>query len=187
MKTSNTGIALALTGLLLFGACGDDNQAASSTVDDDPASTDAAMLDPQVPPSNGEDMTAWLAAWEEQGWEAEWSCEPMPTAKTEGAEAIHVHNDAEGKNRVCSNQRLASAAEGSTLPKGAAAVKMVGKKVYVTVKAQADSKEGQGWYWYAPGGSPEGLGLTACTGCHSAAGADADHPGFGDYVYFRVP
>ncbi len=185
MTMKNAAIAF-LMSFSLLGACGDD-EPAGGEAGEDQASGDATVLDPQVPPSNAAGMVAWLAAWEKEDWEAEWSCEAMPTAKTDGAAAIHVHNDADGKNRVCSNEQLASAAAGSELPKGAAAVKVVGDKVYVTVKVDADSDEGNGWYWYAPGGSPEGRGLDACTGCHAAAGTDADHPGFGDYVYFRVP
>ncbi len=185
MMTLNKLAKAFLTSVLLLAACGDDEDPASA--DGAPDSGEAASLDSQVPPSNAQDMVAWLAAWEDQGWEAEWSCESSPTAKTDGAAAIHVHNDADGKNRVCSNQRLSSAPAGSVLPAGAAAVKMVGDKTYVTVKVQADSDGGKGWYWYAPGGSPEGLGLSACTGCHMAAGADAEHPGFGDFAYFRVP
>jgi len=184
MTSNKLGTAF-LTSVLLLSACGDDEEPASA---DEPRDSggDAATLDPQVPPASAQGMAAWLVAWEDQGWEAEWSCESSPTAKTDGAAAIHVHNDADGKNRVCSNQRLSSAPVDSALPVGAAAVKMVGDKTYVTVKVQADSDGGKGWYWYAPGGSPEGLGLSACTGCHMAAGADAEHPGFGDFVYFRV-
>jgi hypothetical protein len=147
---------------------------------------DSPELDPQVPPADKARMMEWLAQWESEGWEDEWVCESEPTAKTEGIAAIHVHNDSEGKNRVCNNLRLADATPGEPVPAGSAALKFVGQKIYVEVKTAADSAAGDNWYWYAPGGSPEGKGIDTCVGCHSAAGADADHPGLGDYVYFQV-
>ena len=143
-------------------------------------------LDPQVPPADAMQMSAWLARWKSEGWEDEWVCEDAPTAKTQGADAIHVHNDANGKNRVCNNQRLADAPPGKPVPEGSAALKFVGENIYVEVKTAPESAEGNNWYWYAPGGSPQGKGIEACRACHSAAGADADHPGLGDYVYFQV-
>lgn len=143
-------------------------------------------LDPQVPPADAAKMAEWLKAWSDNNWETEWVCEATATAKTEGAAAIHVHNDADGKNRVCSNKAMAAAQAGTTLPVGAAGIKFKGEDTYVEVKVAADSAEGQGWYWYAPGGTPEGLGVSGCTGCHGEAGKDADHPGFGDYAYFQV-
>lgn len=145
-------------------------------------------LDPQVPPADATAMAEWLDAWTREGWEEEWVCETEPTAKTDGTRSIHVHNDADGKNRVCNNQRLAAAevATDTEVPVGSASVKFVGDRIYVDVKVAEKSDGGQGWYWYAPGGSPEGLGIGSCTGCHGAAGADADHPGLGDYVYFQV-
>jgi hypothetical protein len=171
-------------------ACGQDDDGDSSTEDgdgDDGAEESAdPELDPQVPPADATQMVQWLAQWESQGWEAGWVCETAPTAKTEGAAAIHVHNDADGKNRVCNNERLAAASPGEPVPAGSAALKFVGEKIYVEVKTAADSAGGDNWYWYAPGGSPEGKGIDVCVGCHSAAGADADHPGLGDYVYFQV-
>lgn len=188
MMTKAKATLALLMNLSLLSACGEeDDPAGGSTTDDEQGEIAADDLDPQVPPGNAKGMAAWLAAWEEEGWESEWSCEATPTAKTDGAAAIHVHNDSDGKNRVCSNQALANAEAGSELPKGAAGVKFVGDKIYVTVKVEADSDEGNGWYWYAPGGSPEGVGIAECTGCHAAAGSDADHPGFGDFAYFRVP
>ncbi|MFN8643751.1 MAG: hypothetical protein U0802_19610 [Candidatus Binatia bacterium] len=62
-------------------------------------------------------------------------------------------------------------------PAGAATVKelyLSGENVRgwaVAVKLRADSDQGRGWYWFEDfgSGSPfEGVGLAACTGCHSA-------------------
>jgi hypothetical protein len=142
-------------------------------------------LDPQVPPSSAEFMAAWLDAFASENWEGEWVCEAEPTEKSAGAAEIHVHGTT---NRVCNNQRLAEAVlSGSDqLPVGSAAIKFVTAGTDVEVKAQADSASGQGWFWYAPGGSVSGLGASACVGCHGAAGSDNDHPGLGDFVYFQV-
>lgn len=184
----------ALLALLFVLGCGDSG--APAPVSDDPndsagdggeGNPDGADLDPQVPPADAARMAKWLDMWASEQWEKGWVCEPEPSAKTDGAGAIHVHNDANGENRVCNNARLAAARGGSEqVPKGSAALKFVGDKIYAEVKVSDDSDAGKNWYWYAPGGSPEGLGIDACLGCHSAAGADADHPGLGDYVYFQV-
>lgn len=145
---------------------------------------DTEALDPQVPPSSATEMAVWLAAFESNGWAEDWVCEEDFTEKTDGAAAIHAH----GANRVCNNQALAAASlSGSEeLPVGAAAVKFVERGIYVEVKVDAESDGGNGWFWYAPNGEVAGTGLAACTACHSAAGADDDHPGLGDYVYFQV-
>lgn len=142
-------------------------------------------LDPQLPPTDKEGIATWLEAFEEEGWESEWFCEPEPTEKTEGAAAIHVHGTT---NRVCSNQKLGKArlGAGEQVEQGSVALKFVSSGTYVSIKAEADSDEGRGWYYYAPGGSVADFGASACVGCHAAAGSDADHPGLGDYVYFQV-
>jgi hypothetical protein len=126
----------------------------------------------------------WLSAFEEQGWEEQWVCEAEPTEKTAGAAAIHAH----ARNRVCNNQRLAEAAlEGDEqLPVGSAALKFVAAGTYVEVKVQADSADGDGWFWRSPDGGVAARGAAVCTGCHAAAGSDEDHPGLGDFVYFQV-
>jgi hypothetical protein len=144
----------------------------------------AEALDPQVPPNDAARMAEWLDAFESNGWAEDWVCEADFTEKDEGAAAIHVH----GANRVCNNQALAAATlEGDAeLPVGAAALKYVERGIYVEVKVDAESDGGKGWFWYAPNGEAAGVGLAGCTGCHSAAGADDDHPGLGDYVYFQV-
>jgi hypothetical protein len=142
-------------------------------------------LDSQLPPTDKEGVLRWLEAFEEEGWEREWFCEPEPTAKTAGAPAIHAHGTT---NRVCSNEKLARArlSAGEQLPKGSVALKFVSSGTYVSIKAQEDSDEGRGWYYFSPGGSVADFGASACAGCHSAAGSDEDHPGLGDFVYFQV-
>lgn len=129
-------------------------------------------------------MAEWLAAFQTNGWVEDWICEAEFTDKSEGAAAIHVH----GVNRVCNNQALAAATleADAELPVGAAALKFVERGIYVEVKVRAQSDGGEGWFWYSPNGELAGAGLAACTGCHSAAGTDDDHPGLGDYVYFQV-
>lgn len=159
--------------------------ACSSGSEADGAGGASADLDPQLPPTDKEGIARWLEAYEEEGWESEWSCEPEPTEKTSGAAAIHAHGT---KNRVCSNQKLAAATlDGSEqLQQGSVALKFVADGTYVSIKAEEDSDEGRGWYFYSPGGSVAEFGASLCAGCHAAAGSDEDHPGLGDYVYFQV-
>jgi len=144
-----------------------------------------SVFDPQLPPGNKAELTAWLQAFVANEWEKQWVCEPTATAKTEGSPAIHAHGDT---NRVCSNQALSQAvlAPGGQLPVGVAAVKFVNSGIYVEVKVEADSNGGAGWFWYSPGGGVAAKGAGACVNCHGAAGSDTEHPGLGDYVYFRV-
>ena len=54
----------------------------------------------------------------------------------------------------------------------------------VAVKIATGSDEGNGWYWWE-GSAGSGIGAKTCTGCHGAAGSDDDHPGAGDYLYFK--
>lgn len=143
-------------------------------------------LDKQFPPTSSEQMETWLAA----GHYTSWKCEPKPTKKSDGAAAIHAHG---GMNRVCTNALLASSsADGQEFPKGVASVKELydasGKRTgtAVTVKVDAQSDGGKGWYYWE-GQAIAGRGIAGCAGCHSAAGSDADHPGAGDFVYFRAP
>ena len=145
----------------------------------------AAELDPQVPPADSDEVERWLA----QGFYKDWTCEDEPTAKTFGAAAIHVHG---GKSLVCTNALLSKATRSgdAEFPKGVASVKDFydadGKQIgtAVAVKVAAKSDGGRGWYWWE-GKTNSGLGAKVCVGCHAAAGSDDDHPGAGDYVYFR--
>jgi hypothetical protein len=191
--------------LYAFGACGDDDDQNTSTGEaghgsagsgskDAGGMRDAGVIidagnrdafDPQLPPASSDQVERWLA----ERYFDDWTCEPEPTAKTDGAKAIHVHG---GKSRVCSNALLAksSRSAGGELPKGVASVKEVfddGGKLTLTavsVKIAAQSSEGQGWYWWE-GAANNGVGAKVCVGCHAASGSDDDHPGAGDYVYFK--
>lgn len=174
------------------GAATEATDAAADTAPMMDGSTSDAMatgesMDPQVPPTEAVAMQAWLAA----GYYLDWVCEEEPNAKTEGAEAIHVHG---ARTRVCANVMLASSpAPGGDgeFPAGAAAVKEVYDEddaliaTVVSVKTAAESDNGNNWYWYG-GPEAEGYGFAGCTGCHSAAASDEDHPGAGDFVYFQV-
>ncbi len=173
-----------LTSVLMLVAVTSGSACSDEADDNATGGADAlGEMDPQVPPASKAEMAAWLDAFKAEGWESAWVCEPTATDKLDGAAAIHVHGKS---NRVCSNQLLATAAPGSPVPLGAAGLKFVGDGIYVEVKVQADSADGQGWFWYSPGGTVAERGAMDCVGCHGAAGSDADHPGLGDYVYFRV-
>jgi hypothetical protein len=136
----------------------------------------------QFPPTTASAMEAWL---EEEHY-LKWACEAEATVKDFGVPAIHAHGRS---NRVCSNILLATSRSG-TMPAGVASVKEVyddsGSLVAraVAAKVREDSDAGNGWYWYE-GESTAGFGLSACTGCHAAAGSDDDHPGAGDFVYYQ--
>jgi hypothetical protein len=139
--------------------------------------------EPALPPT---DDPALMAAWIDEGYYKDWTCEEGPTEKTGGAQAIHAHRT----NRICSNARLAgSEIPDDEWPAGIASVKevydgdsIIGVDVYVKVRAKTDG--GQGFFYYA-NTSTNGFGLAACASCHAAAGSDADHPGAGDFVYER--
>ena len=144
----------------------------------------ARAFDPQRPPTDTTELAAWLSA----GFYKDWVCEAAATAKTNGASAIHAHGNL---NRVCSNLILAasSASADREFPEGAASVKEVYDQsgrvtaFAVSVKVAARSDGGNGWFWSE--GTAAGKGLAGCIGCHSEAGADANHPGAGDFVYFQ--
>jgi hypothetical protein len=195
-RQNKFSVALVVFSVLALG-CSDDADPADPSPDSGGSSAGASdapsgagggggadALDPQVPPPDAARMAEWLDAFESEGWAEDWVCEADFTTKDEGAAAIHVH----GVNRVCNNRALAAAVlEGDAqLPVGAAALKYVERGIYVEVKIAAESDGGKGWFWYAPNGEVSGTGLAGCTGCHSAAGSDDDHPGLGDYVYFQV-
>ncbi|HMI92137.1 MAG TPA: hypothetical protein VK509_12265 [Polyangiales bacterium] len=181
-------IALALAVIV---ACGDDDDAdergtaGMTAAESEDAGTGGEDFDPQRPPTDTKRVEAWLA----RGFYKDWVCEDEPTAKTDGAPAIHAHG---GKSFVCTNALLAQTERkgGEEYPEGVASVKEIldsaGKLTLtaVAVKIAAKSGGGKGWYWYE-GARYSGVGVSTCTGCHSAAGADPDHPGAGDYVYFR--
>lgn len=107
--------------------------------------------------------------------------------KTFEAEAAVHASPTHGQVRVYVNSLLAGslAAGDATHPAGSAAIKELYeddlttlKGWAVSVKTQADSDGGNGWYWYeitstTDGSAPavDGTGVSACTGCH-AAGKD---------------
>lgn len=196
VKTTSMALALFLV------ACGDekspdsaaDTGETTSATPDTPSAantdTDTSSdqpFDPQTPPTTVEALEQWLA----EGYYKSWTCEDAPNTKSDGASAIHVHG---AKTRVCANVLLAaSQAPGTSgeFPKGVAAVKEVYDDngdldvTVVSVKTKAASDGGDAWYWYETP-SLQGFGFGGCTGCHSAAASDDDHPGAGDYVYFQT-
>jgi hypothetical protein len=163
------------------GAAGADASAGNDAAD----ATSQDRFDPQRPPAETKQVEAWLA----RGFYKDWRCEDEPTAKADGAPAIHAHG---GKSLVCTNALLVrTEREGDEeYPEGVASVKEIldadGKVTLtaVAVKIAEWSDGGEGWYWYE-GARYSGVGISTCAGCHSAAGTDADHPGPGDFVYFR--
>lgn len=170
--------------LVFVSACG----TAPGTAANVPQNT--ATDDKELPPTNS---AAATRQWLEAGFYKQWKCEAEPNTKTAGDPAIHAH----GVNRVCVNDKLAKTPSPGTSgawPVGVAAVKEVYqgsaiKTLYLEVKVQPNSDGGQGWYWYnaAPGSDGTGgVGRASCTGCHSAAASDAEHPGAGDFVYSRA-
>jgi hypothetical protein len=150
--------------------------------------TGAPPDDSQVPPEGEAATRAWLDSGAYLGW----ACEP----------AVHRSRSPSphGYNRICSNRIIAENARGSgAWPAGAAAVKelysdasgktLIGYSVYS--KIDADSANGNGWYWYERYGSSlfVGRGASACIGCHGGAGTSAattPTEGGRDYVFTPV-
>ncbi|MDX2018807.1 MAG: hypothetical protein SF187_01095 [Deltaproteobacteria bacterium] len=125
----------------------------------------------QLPPTNRKALEAWI----EKGFYKAWKCESsVMKARPNGAH---------GRNRVCSNA-LASANAGGPYAVGAASIKEIysGDKISVYA-ASVKVKEGTAantWYWYE--GSIEGIGISACAGCHAQSAQYGGH----DYVYIQV-
>jgi hypothetical protein len=150
---------------------------------------------------------AAIERWLRTGEYLHWHCESR----------VHASRNPcpHGFNRICSNDLVASNAEGrDPFPQGAAAVKElyasadgkepVGYAVYV--KTQGDSANGANSYWYervpldnavphdpegivADGMGDQGSAKAICVGCHAAAGTDAAHSpskGGRDEVYTPV-
>jgi hypothetical protein len=130
-----------------------------------------------------QDMQDWL----DKGHYNDWHCEEAPSMKNEGAPAIHVHAT---RNRVCTNDALFNGMQqDDEWPAGVSSVKEIYAgdmvaNIAVSVKVASQSAGGNGWYWFE-GPNIMDFGDPTCTGCHSAAASDSDHPGAGDYVYFR--
>ena len=195
MRIFAAGLSYAALGCtLISAACSSDQMKMTGSTDagsKQSGNTDTSG-DGQTP-ATGAGITAWL----ESAVYKDWTCEP----EAHKARSPSPH----GFNRICSNDLIAMNATGTDdWPKGAAAVKELhpsassttptGYAVYL--KTQADSAGGASWYWYeiiSKGNtktvSADGLGVTGCVGCHSAAGSDADHtpsPGGRDQVYSPV-
>jgi hypothetical protein len=190
MPTSLMGTLLAAS--VLAGTAA----ACSSSSSGSPAAAGATDAgDSQTPPMGASAITAWLAS----GVYKSWHCETA----AHDARSPSPHN----VDRICSNDAIATNATGSgDWPEGAAAVKELyttttdtmpgGYAVYL--KTQATSANGANWYYYgaltAGGTVVDGMGsdatvMSACTGCHLAAGSDAAHtpsPGGRDEVYTPV-
>jgi hypothetical protein len=143
----------------------------------------------QTPPREDTELEAWLAA----GTYRQWSCE----TDVHASRSPSPH----GFNRICSNDAIRrNATAAGDWPVGAAAVKELyssatagapfGYSVYL--KTAADSAGGDNWYWYErlpPKSLFSGLGVGACTGCHSSAGRSASStpsPGSRDFVFTPV-
>lgn len=179
-----TTVAALGAALLLTSACGDSTSGTDettagttdSTSDGTTAGTDTAGTDSDTGtdtdgvgdlPINGDDAKAWLEANSYSGWEAESAVHAATLGSPHGDVKIFV------------NAKLATSlgAANTAHPVGAASVKelydadtLIGWAYYV--KIQADSANGDGWYWYEkyiadmdPVG--DGNGVALCTGCHS--------------------
>jgi hypothetical protein len=172
-------------------ACDKNSMAASSAKSD------------QSPPQGAKALAAWLS----KGAYKQWQCE----ADVHESRSPSPH----GYNRICSNDLVSAAADGTAdWPMGAAAVKElyagptetkpIGYAVYQ--KTAKDSAMGANWYWYervpldsaaphdsdgvvADGMGDKGPAKNICVGCHAAAGSDPAHtptPGGRDQVYTPV-
>lgn len=136
--------------------------------------------DAQTPPAGESALDTWLAT----GAYKAWACESGPMSPRP--------NGAHARNRVCSND-LARANSGGEYAVGAASVKELydsGTQVigYAVSRHLKSGPSADTWYWYEKLGghvNADGIAVPGCTGCHSAAGTDANHQGH-DYVYFQV-
>jgi hypothetical protein len=156
-----------------------------------PAGCPAVGGDAQTPPQ-GSDATisAWITAGSYKG--AGWKCE----AAVHDARSPSPH----GKNKICSNTKLAATVAPAKYAFGAASVKelymadgttLLG--IATSLKLYDGDSDGAKWYFYEKLGSSvvfNGVGkkdsTDLCSGCHKAAGTDAGHSGR-DFVYTQVP
>jgi hypothetical protein len=200
-KAWSTGL-LCVLGLFALSCSGDDSPSMKEEDTLGARNPDGTDGDPQTPPTtNGAAVEAWL----EKGDYKNWTCETAAHAQLK----VSPH----GFNRVCSNDIATSFAGGvdEERPVNTASVKelyddsskLVGYAV--SVKVQAKSDGGNGWYWYervpldssAPhddsGVVADGLGSAGaakniCVSCHAGAGSDTTHDlmGSSDFVYLQV-
>jgi hypothetical protein len=187
---------------MVYGAtalgCGSSSSASGGSNDlgvapaDDAGEASAGTA--QTPPMGEASLLAWIAT----GQYKQWACEPAVHASR--GPSVHTPFD-----RVCSNDILSAAAGDAGTgqwPQGAAEVKEIYMAMgdatptggyAVSLKTSADSAGGANWYFYERFDGTlyaDGLGTSLCTGCHSAAGADAFHTttmGARDFVYTPVP
>ena len=121
----------------------------------------------QRPPPRRADLEAWLA----KGFYKAWRCEPAPhDARPPGAH---------GRNRICTNDLLATSPGPGDFPIGAASVKELWDQSAIsglTVAVRVAPGAGGGsWYWYERLGNSviaDGTGVGLCVGCHGGAPRD---------------
>lgn len=136
--------------------------------DDGPASVGDPLDDPELPPRGSEDMLTWIDA----GHYLSWACEP----EAHPPRGSSPHR----RNRICSNELLATATGTEPYPVGAAAVKELlsssGEiEQYAVYRKVAAGAGGDTWYWFEGihGDVPfNGEGESTCTGCHEKAPRD---------------
>lgn len=163
-------LGLALAGCCISG-CGTDTGQGPGP---------AGPGDAQTPPAGEAQLDPWLA----NGVYKAWSCESGPMDARP--------NGAHGRNRVCSNT-LTQMNTGGEYAVGAASVKELydgsGQIIgYAVSRHILAGKTADTWYWYEKTGGravADGIGVSLCNGCHSAAGTDGTHQGH-DYVYLQV-
>jgi hypothetical protein len=138
-------------------ACGDPG----------PTSVGDPLDDPQLPPRGSTDIVTWLEAAHYNTWQ----CEPEP----HDARPRSPH----GRNRICSNDLLASSTGDGPFPVGAAGVKEIfdGSSIslYAVYRKVADGTGGNTWYWFEGDRGDviaNGEGDSTCTGCHGGAPRD---------------
>jgi len=126
-----------------------------------PTATPSPGAMDMVPPTDAAALRAWLEAGSYRGWVAESA--PHPSTGPHGGTVRTYLNDI-----VLESLQAGNAAH----PAGAALVKELyfgGDSVQlwaVSVKVEDDSAGGRGWYWWE-GEGLSGVGLRACTSCHS--------------------
>lgn len=201
-------LAMLITMCTSLIACGDDKEMTSNhtqgqdmaagvdmkpSVDMPPTEPDQGSRDMSAQADMAQDMAAEMSnpsfdAPAEKGALFSWlqarSYEQLPN---DGM--IHPANSAHGRAiKVFFNKTLDDSikANNPSHPVGSVAVKelytedmMTLRGWAVSIKTQADSAGGQGWYWYevfstTSGASPvaAGQGVSLCTGCHSGAARD---------------
>jgi hypothetical protein len=123
--------------------------------------------DPQLPPRGPNTLKAWI----ETGAYLTWNCELTGHPARPGS----PHD----RNRICTNDALSNAPDGP-FPVGAASVKELldGDRIdgyAVMRKVEADSRGGEGWYWWEAFGDDVKFaahGIGVCVDCHKDAPRD---------------